>query len=177
LTAGIVSSILGMILLFMTTVEAVVYGYIGWFTYVVLYTFWSKRKYTLNTVIGSVSGDVTPLIGWDVITSAYHVVPILLSLMLFVCQITHHFVISMLRYDEYKAANVPMLPFVYGFDMTKRQMAVYVLCLLPLPFFLTSLGAFFVSVITVLNIAWSAIAVKGVFSKENKKYANTMFYF
>src|SRR5699024_9039578 len=66
---------------------------------------------------------------------------------------------------------------VYGFDMTKRQMAVYVLCLLPLPFFLTSLGAFFVSVITVLNIAWSAIAVKGVFSKENKKYANTMFYF
>ena len=177
LTAGIVSSILGMILLFMTTIEAAVYGFIGWFTYVVLYTFWSKRKYTLNTVIGSVSGAVTPLIGWAVITSAYHIVPILLSLMLFIWQIPHTFAIAMRRHDEYKAANVPMLPVVYGFDMTKRQMAVYVLCLLPLPFFLTSLGAFFVSVITVLNIAWSAIAVKGVFSKENKKYANTMFYF
>src|SRR5699024_3864359 len=87
------------------------------------------------------------------------------------------FAIAMRRHDEYKAANVPMLPVVYGFDMTKRQKAVYVLCLLPLPFFLTSLGEFFVSVITVLNIAWSAIAVKGVFSKENKKYANTMFCF
>src|SRR5699024_12561524 len=99
----------------------------------------------------------------------YHIVPIFLSLMLFVWQIPHTFAIAMRRHDEYKAANVPMRPVVYGFDMTKRQMAVYVLCLLPLPFFSTSLGAFFVSVITVLNIAWNAIAVDGVFSRENEK--------
>src|SRR5699024_12426703 len=105
-------------------------------------------------VIGSVSGAVTPLIGWAVITSAYHIVPILLSLMLFIWQIPHTFAIAMRRHDEYKAANVPMLPVVYGFDMTKRHMAVYVLCLLHLPLFLTLLCSFFVSVITFLNIAW-----------------------
>lgn len=176
LTAGIVSSLLGIILLFMTTVEAGVYGIIGWFTYVVLYTFWTKRKYTLNTVIGSVSGAVTPLIGWAVITSAYHIVPIILSLILFIWQIPHTFAVAMRRHDEYKAANVPMLPVVYGFDMTKRQIAIYIACLLPLPFFLTSLGAFFVAAVTVLNIAWLVIATQGVFSKKNKQYANTMFY-
>src|SRR5699024_11623878 len=104
-----------------------------------------------NTVIGSVSGAVTPLIGLAVITSAYHIVPMLLSLMLFIWQIPHTFAIAMRRHDEYKAANVPMLPVVYGFDMTNRQMAVYVLCLLVLQFFLTSLGVFFVLVIFVVN--------------------------
>src|SRR5690625_3785752 len=57
LIMGIVSSVLGMVILFFTTLEAATYALLGWFTYVVLYTFWSKRKYTLNTVIGSVSGD------------------------------------------------------------------------------------------------------------------------
>src|SRR5699024_6279298 len=72
LILGIVASVLGILFLFFPTFEAAVYGFIGWFTYVVLYTFWSKRQYTLNTVFGRVSGAVTPLIVWATITSAYH---------------------------------------------------------------------------------------------------------
>jgi len=177
LTLGIVCSALGLFILFFTTLEAAVYGFIGWFTYVVLYTFWSKRKYTLNTVIGSVSGAVTPLIGWATITSAYHIVPIMMFLILFIWQIPHTFAIAMRRYNEYKAAKVPMLPVVYGFEMTKRQTAVYVACLLPLPIFMSSLGTFFVVVTSILNIVWLIIAVRGIFKKDDKKYANTMFYY
>src|SRR5699024_11481784 len=115
---GFSSSVLGMIILLFTTLEAATYAFLGWFTYVVLYTFWSKRKYTLNTVIGSVSGAFTPLIGWAVVTSAYHVVPIVLFVILFIWQIPHTFAIAMRRYDDYKAARVPMLPVVYGFNIT-----------------------------------------------------------
>lgn len=177
LTAGIICSSLGLFILFFVTIEAAVYGFIGWFTYVVLYTFWSKRRYTLNTVIGSISGAVTPLIGWGTVTSAYHVVPVILFLILFIWQIPHTFAIAMRRYHEYKAAKVPMLPVVYGFEMTKRQTAVYVACLLPLPIFLSSLGTFFVVVSSILNIGWLIIAVRGIFKKEDTKYANTMFYY
>src|SRR5699024_10856046 len=116
LVMGISSSIIGMVVLLFTTLEAAIYGFLGWFTYVVLYTFWSKRKYTLNTVIGSVSGAFTPLIGWAAVASAYHIVPIVLFIILFIWQIPHTFAIAMRRYDDYKAANVPMLPVVYGFD-------------------------------------------------------------
>lgn len=177
LIAGIVSSFLGFCILFLTRTEVAAYGFMGWFTYVVLYTFWSKRRYTLNTVIGSVSGAFTPLIGWAAVTSAYHIVPIVLFIVLFIWQIPHTFAIAMRRYDEYKAAGVPMLPVVYGFDMTKRQTAVYVACLLPLPLFLTSLGTFFVAMMMVLNAAWLVIAIRGIFQKDDKKYANTMFYY
>src|SRR5699024_5073925 len=114
LTAGVVSSILVLILLLFTIIQVSVYGFIGWFTYVVLYTFWSKRKYTLNTVIGSVSGAVTPLIGWAVITSAYHLVPILLSLMLFIWHIPHTFDIAVRRRYAYKSANFPTVSLQYG---------------------------------------------------------------
>src|SRR5690625_5243088 len=139
LTLGVVASAFGIIFMFLVNVEAVTYAFLGWFTYVVLYTFWTKRKYTLNTVVGSISGGFTPLIGWAAIESAYHIVPIMLFILLFIWQIPHTFVIAMRRHDEYKAAGVPMLPVVAGFAMTKRQILIYVLCLLPIPFFLVSL--------------------------------------
>src|SRR5690625_791324 len=115
--------------------------------------------------------------GWAAITSANHIVPIVLFLILFIWQIPHTFAIAMRRYEEYKAAKVPMLPVVYGFNITKRQSMVSVACLLPLPLFLTSLGTGFVLITSILNIAWLFIAIRGLFTKDNKQYANRMFYF
>src|SRR5699024_11757576 len=80
-------------------------------------------------------------------------------------------------YYEYKSAYVPMLAVVYGFDMAKRLTAVYVLCLLPIPLFLTSLGNFFFVVMSILNHVWAYIAIRGVFKKDDEKYANTMFFY
>ena len=177
LLLGILATIIGHAILFFTSLEAFAYAFIGWFTYVVLYTFWTKRRYTLNTVIGSLSGAVTPLIGWAAIAPAYHIVPIVLFVLLFLWQIPHTFAIAMRRYDDYKAAGVPMLPVVYGFDMTKRQNAVYVACLLPLPFFLFSLGTTFVVVTSILNVMWLVYSIRGIFKKDDKKYADTVFYF
>lgn len=177
LIGGIASSAIGFLILFFTTFETVVFAFIGWFTYVVLYTFWTKRRYTLNTVVGSVSGAVTPLMGWAVVSSTYDIIPITLFLILFIWQVPHTFAIAMRRHDEYKAAGVPMLPVVYGFDMTKRQNAIYIACLLPIPILLVSLGTAFVVMMSVLNIAWIIIAVRGMFKKDDVKYANTMFYY
>src|SRR5690625_4111233 len=177
LTLGVVASALGIIFMFLVNVEAATYAFLGWFTYVVLYTFWTKRKYTLNTVVGSISGGFTPLIGWAAIESAYHIVPIMLFILLFIWQIPHTFVIAMRRHDEYKAAGVPMLPVVAGFAMAKRQILIYVLCLLPIPFFLVSLGMPFVIGATILNIGWLIYTIRGFFMDDDITWANYMFYF
>lgn len=174
---GMAFSIIGLIFIAFTTFEAAIYAFLGWFTYVVLYTFWSKRKYTLNTIIGSISGAFTPLIGWATITPATHIVPIVLFMILFLWQIPHTFAIAMRRRDEYKAAGIPMLPVVYGMEMTKRQSLIYILLLFPLPFFMGALGTSFLIIATVLNVAWIILAVKGFFVKDNIKWANQMFYY
>lgn len=177
LIMGITTTIIGLVIMLFTTLEATVYAFLGWFTYVVLYTFWTKRKYTLNTVIGSVSGAFTPLIGWAVIDSAYHIVPITLFIILFIWQIPHTFAIAMRRSEEYRAAGVPMLPVAYGFDMTKRQTVIYIACLLPLPFFLSSLGTPFLIIATILNVGWLIVGMRGFFIKDDIKWAQMIFIY
>ncbi|GAA0598395.1 protoheme IX farnesyltransferase [Virgibacillus siamensis] len=177
LWAGIILSAAGMGLLLFTTFEAALYAFVGWFVYVYLYTMWSKRRFTLNTVIGSVSGAVTPLIGWAAIEPASHIVPIMLALILFIWQIPHTFVIAIRKYDEYKAAGVPMLPVVHGFEITKRQIVIYIACLLPLPFYLASLGTVFIVFVSALNFGWLIFAIRGLFGKDDLKWANKMFLF
>lgn len=177
LATGIIASILGLIILLFTTWEATIYAFIGWFLYVVPYTMWTKRKYTFNTMIGSLSGAVTPLIGWAAIDSAFHIVPIILFLILFIWQMPHTFSIAIRKYDEYKAAGVAMLPVVHGFEVTKRQMVVYIACLLPLPFYLAQLGVTFIIIATLLNLGWLAIAISGFFVKDVVKWARWNFLY
>lgn len=177
LMTGIALTVLGFSLLLFTTVETIIYTFIGWFTYVVLYTMWSKRKYTLNTVIGSISGAVTPLIGWAAVDSAFHIVPIVLFLLVFIWQMPHTFVIAMKKCKEYKAAGIPMLPVVHGFEFTKRQIVIYVACLLPLPFFLVQLGTVFIVIATILNLAWIVLAISGFFMKNDLKWAHMNFLY
>lgn len=174
---GISFTVIGFILLAFTTFEAWIYGLVGWVTYVLLYTMWMKRRYTLNTVMGSISGAMTPLIGWAAVTSSYHYVPIVLALLLFIWQMPHTFAIAIRRHDEYKAAGVAMLPVVRGIEFTKRQMIVYIAALLPLPFFLPSFGIWFLVIMTILNVVWLLLAIGGFFTNSDKKWARAQFLY
>src|SRR5699024_1634451 len=160
-----------------TTVTATLIALLGWFSYVVLYTIWSKRRYTLNTAIGSLSGAVPPLIGWAAIEPRLDAVAIVLFLIMFIWQTPHFLALAMKKNEDYKAAGIPMLPAVYGFQFTKRQIFVYVACLLPLPFYLTTLGHGFLTIATVLNITWLILALTGFFMKDSLKWANLNFVY
>jgi heme o synthase len=174
---GIILSAIGTVMLLMTTVMAAVIGLIGLFTYVVLYTLWSKRQYTLNTVIGSISGAVPPLIGWAAVDATLHPVAWILFLLMFIWQPPHFLALAMKRVEEYRAAGIPMLPVVHGFAMTKRQIVLYVACLLPIPFYLFSLGKLFLIVATILGVGWLALGLAGFFMKDDVKWSKLMFVY
>lgn len=174
---GIISTVLGFSLLLFTTIQATIFAFAGWFTYVVLYTMWSKRRYTFNTVIGSISGAVTPLIGWAAVNPGLHAIPIVLFLILFIWQMPHTFSIAMKKCKEYKAAGVAMLPVVHGFKMTKWQIVIYITCLLPLPFYLASLGTTFLVITTLLNISWLILSISGFFMRNDLKWAHLNFIY
>lgn len=177
LMIGAALTIVGFTMLLFTSIEATLYALIGWFAYVVLYTMWSKRRYTWNTVIGSVSGAVTPLIGWSVIAPAFHIVPMMLFTILFIWQMPHTFAIALRKYEEYKAAGVAMLPVVHGFQVTKKQIVLYAACLLPTPFLLIQLGAVFVVISTLLDILYMGISIWGLYAKNDQKYAYISFLY
>ncbi|WP_332286051.1 heme o synthase [Bacillus velezensis] len=177
LWSGILLIALGLIMLLMTTVMAAVIGFIGVFTYVVLYTMWTKRRYTINTVVGSVSGAVPPLIGWTAVEGHIGVVAWVLFMILFIWQIPHFLALAIKKTEDYRAANIPMLPVVHGFEVTKRQIIVWVACLLPLPFFLGSLGLPIVILGTLLNVGWLVLGLMGFRMKNIMKWATLMFVY
>lgn len=167
---------IGTILLLMVSVSAAVIGLLGVFSYIVLYTMWTKRQYTINTVVGSIAGAVPPLIGWAAVDDL-NIIAWILFLIMFIWQPPHFLALAMKRSEEYRKAGIPMLPVVHGFEVTKRQIIVWVACLLPLPFYLFSLGIGFIVLATVLNIIWLILSLIGLKMKNDLKWSKWMFIY
>jgi protoheme IX farnesyltransferase len=177
LLVGLAQAALGIIFLALTTPTAAVIGLIGLFIYVVLYTMWTKRTTTLNTIVGSFSGAVPPLIGWAAIDGGLHLYAWLLFFIMFLWQPPHFLALAMKRVEEYRAAGIPMLPVVAGFEMTKRQMVVYVAALLPVSLMLYPFGLVYTIVAAVLGVGWLALGIAGFKMKDDIKWARLMFVY
>lgn len=177
LLLGIILIALGTLSLFFTTITATVIGLLGVFSYVFLYTLWSKRQLVSNTVIGSISGAVPPLIGWAAVDGNLDIMAWSLFVLMFVWQPPHFYALAMRRANEYKAAGIPMLPVVKGFRTTKKHILVWVAALLPIPFFLTSLGIPFLILATLLNLGWLVLGIYGYRIKDDIKWAKLMFVY
>lgn len=169
--------IIGEVLLFSASPAAGLWGIAGIFSYVVLYSMWSKRKYVSNTIVGSISGAIPPLIGWAAVEPSLGAGAWALFLIMFIWQPPHFYALAMRRTEEYRAANIPMLPVVKGFARTKKSMLVWVLFLLPLPILLQELGSVFIALATLLNLGWLYLAIKGFKAKDDIKWATGMFIY
>jgi len=177
LALGLTFIAMGLIMLFMTNITTGIIGIIGVFSYVVLYSMWSKRLYVSNTIIGSISGAVPPLIGWAAVDPSLPPMAWMLFLMMFIWQPPHFYALAMRRVEEYRAAGIPMLPVVKGFAVTKRHIIIWIAMLFPLPFFMASLGLPFVILATAFNIGWLALGIIGYKTKDDIKWATHMFIY
>ncbi|WP_428908772.1 heme o synthase [Niallia sp. Krafla_26] len=174
---GVVLISIGLILLALTTMTAFIIGIIGVFSYVVVYSMWSKRQYVSNTVIGSISGAVPPLIGWAAIDPNLDIMAWMLFLIMFAWQPPHFYALAMRRVEEYRIAGIPMLPVVKGFSTTKKHIYLWVIGLMPLPFFMSQLGTPFIVLATILNIGWIFTGIYGNKFKDDMKWARLMFVY
>ncbi|MET0323686.1 MAG: heme o synthase, partial [Ilumatobacteraceae bacterium] len=97
--------------------------------YVGVYTIWLKRTSTQNIVIGGAAGAVPVLVGWAAVTGSLAWTPIVLFVVMF-CWTPPHFWALAIRYaDDYRAADVPMLPAVVPIAQAARQMIGYTVAL------------------------------------------------
>ncbi|MFC0473038.1 heme o synthase [Halalkalibacter kiskunsagensis] len=177
LLVGLLQAAVGIGFLALTTATAAVIGLIGLFIYVVLYTMWTKRTTTLNTIVGSFSGAVPPLIGWAAIDGGLHTFAWILFFIMFFWQPPHFLALAMKRVEEYRAAGIPMLPVVAGFEVTKRQMVVYVIALLPVSLMLYPFGIVYTVIAALLGLGWVILGFAGFKMKDDIKWARLMFVY
>ncbi|RSL30405.1 protoheme IX farnesyltransferase [Salibacterium salarium] len=177
LIAGLLEAALGIMILGAVEPVAAVISITGLLVYVLLYTMWLKRVSTLNTVAGSFSGAVPPLIGWAAIDPGLHIYAWLLFSIMFIWQPPHFLALAMKRCEEYRAAGVPMLPVVAGFAMTKRQIVLYVATLLPLSLLLYEFGLIYIVTASILGTGWLILGIAGFKIKDDVKWARLMFVY
>ena len=177
LTLSFILIAIGLVLLTLANITTAIIGFIGVFAYIVLYTMITKRRYVSNTIVGSISGAIPPLIGWAAIDPNLDVLAWVLFAIMFLWQPPHFYALAMKRVEEYRAANIPMLPVVKGFKATKRSIISWVTALLIVPFFLTPLGTPLVVLAAILGAGWFILGLKGLTMKDDIKWARIMFIY
>src|SRR5690606_931245 len=175
---AVVMAILGIGALLLTTPLAGFLGFLGLFLYVVPYTIWTKRRTVYNTEVGSLSGAMPPLIGWAAIhPDITHPAILGLFVISVIWQMPHFYAIAIRRHEEYKAANVPMLPVVKGVKRTYIQTNVYLVILIASSFLFKSLSLGLMLVSLLMSIIWLILSMYGYKNADSKKWTKLLFIY
>jgi protoheme IX farnesyltransferase len=145
--------------------------------YVFVYTIWLKRSTPQNIVVGGAAGAFPPVIGWAAVTGDISLFPILLFLIIFFWTPPHFWALSLFASDDYRRANIPMMPLVKGVRSTKIQMLVYTLILFPLtiaPWFFGFTGAGYGIAAAILSGFFVFTSIH-VLARDDLKAAKLMF--
>ena len=132
------------------------------FTYVVIYTIWLKRNSPLCTEIGGIAGAMPPVIGWAAVTNEVAWPALIMFLIMFIWQPPHFWALALLRVDEYRQANLPMLPVTHGNRATKIRMLLYTVALLPVSlamYWFQLVGFTYLILATVLGITYLVLTI------------------
>jgi protoheme IX farnesyltransferase len=93
--------------------------------YVFVYTLWLKRTSRQNIVIGGAAGAVPVLVGWAAVRNSVGWAPVVLFVLMFVWTPPHFWALAMKYREDYRSAQVPMMPVVSSFKRTAAQILGY----------------------------------------------------
>ena len=145
--------------------------------YVVIYTIWLKRRTPQNIVIGGAAGAFPPMIGWAAVTGDITFASLALFAIIFMWTPPHFWALALFANEDYKRANVPMLPVTHGETHTKWQMLIYTLLLFPLtlsPYFLGIANSFYLVSAVILSGFFIYTSISVLFDNTHKS-ARLMF--
>jgi protoheme IX farnesyltransferase len=97
--------------------------------YIGVYTIWLKRTSRQNIVIGGAAGAVPVLVGWSAVQNNVTWTPVVLFIVMFLWTPPHFWALAVKYADDYRAADVPMLPSVASMAETVKQMTLYTVAL------------------------------------------------
>ena len=149
--------------------------------YVFVYTIWLKRRTPQNIVIGGAAGAFPPVIGWTIATGSLSIEPLAFFLIIFFWTPSHFWALSLYKSDDYKKANIPMLPLTNGVESTKINIFIYSLIMLPVitfPYLINFVGIAFLIPALVLTLYYNMLCYELYKFKKNKfnpKKAKSIF--
>lgn len=181
-SAIIYATVLGLlgfvVLILFTNLLTVIIGFIGLFFYVIVYGI-VKRRSVHGTVVGSISGAVPPVAGYCAVTNHFDGGALILFLILAFWQMPHFYAIAMFRAKDYANAKLPVLPIKKSMLAAKQQIVLYVVAFIWAVMAMNLygyVGATYFLVMAVVGVYWLWLALKGLKTAENERWARNMFH-
>jgi len=158
LVYAMVLGIVGFALLWLETNPlCMVMGLAGFAVYVGVYSLYLKPNTIYSSLIGSLAGAAPPLAGYCAVADRFDMGAILLLCIFVLWQMPHCYAIAVFRYDEYRAAGIPVVPVKKGIRATKRRITAFMLAFFGAALLLTFhgyTGYRYLIVVCVMNLFW-----------------------
>ena len=158
LKLGFICAVLTSFLLFFTSnLLAIFLSIFTIIFYAIVYTILLKRNTHHNTFIGGVPGAMAPIIGSAIVTGSISPLAFALFGIIMCWQPPHFWALAITLKDDYKKANIPMLPVVFGEKYTRKSILFYTIVLIPTsyaPYFIGKAGLFYIAAVSILNMTY-----------------------
>jgi protoheme IX farnesyltransferase len=159
---------------------AALFAVIGFVIYVGFYSLYLKRKSVHGTLVGSLSGAMPPVIGYVAVSNTFDLAALTLLVMFSLWQMPHSYAIAIFRFNDYRAASIPVLPVKRGIRVAKRHILIYILAFLLATLMLTFggyAGLNYLAVAAAMGMYWLYMAWTGYKAKDDTVWARKLFVF
>lgn len=146
-------------------------------SYVLAYTPMKQRS-PAAILIGAVPGAIPPLMGWTAARGAIEIPGLILFAILFIWQVPHFLAITLYRREEYARAGFRTLVQEQGEAMARRQIVIYLACLLPVSLLLVPAGVasvLYAAVALLLGLGLLGWGVVGLRRHAGNRWARGLF--
>lgn len=147
--------------------------------YALIYTVFLKRATPQNIVIGGLAGATPPLLGWTAVTNEINAGVLLLVLLIFTWTPPHFWALAIARYEEYKKAEIPMMPVTHGIHFTKLCILLYTVLMITisiLPFAIKMSGSIYLLGAVILGGIFLYRSYQ-LYKTDDTKIAMQTFYY
>jgi protoheme IX farnesyltransferase len=159
---------------------AALFAVIGFVIYVGFYSLYLKRRSVHGTLVGSLSGAMPPVIGYVAVSNSFDLAALTLLVMFSLWQMPHSYAIAIFRFNDYRAASIPVLPVKRGIRVAKRHILIYILAFLLATLMLTFggyAGLNYLAVAAAMGMYWLYMAWTGYKAKDDTVWARKLFVF
>ena len=177
---GLFLGLIGIALLFFfVNALTAVLTFLSLIGYAVFYTMYLKHATPQNIVIGGAAGAAPPVLGWTSVAGSQGIeYALLLFLIVFIWTPPHFWALAIHRRDEYKKAQVPMLPVTHGLEFTRVQILLYTVLLFLvtlLPYLTGMSGVIYLISAATLGALFLGYSVKIFLEPDNPRIAFKTF--
>ena len=169
---------IGLLFFFVNALTAVL-TFLSLIGYAVFYTMYLKHATPQNIVIGGAAGAAPPVLGWTSVAGSQGIeYALLLFLIVFIWTPPHFWALAIHRRDEYKKAQVPMLPVTHGLEFTRVQILLYTVLLFLvtlLPYLTGMSGVIYLISAATLGVLFLGYSIKIFLEPDNPKIAFKTF--